>query len=221
MTKVKICGVRSPENALMVARAGADFIGLNFYPESPRYVELALAGEISARLRAGLGAACPGLVGVFVNASADEIRRIVERVGLDYAQLSGDEPAETAAALEGIAYKSIRPRDKNSALAEVERLAATFPRSGASPSILLDAFNPKLYGGTGETASLEIAAALKAAVPRLMLAGGLRPDNVADRLRTIKPWGVDVASGVEAGTPGIKDESKARAFINETRRAAS
>ncbi|MDE2750529.1 MAG: phosphoribosylanthranilate isomerase [Chloroflexota bacterium] len=221
MTKVKICGVRTPENALMVARAGADFIGLNFYPESPRFVEPAVAGEIVARLREGLGASCPKLVGVFVNASAAEVRDIVERVGLDYAQLSGDEPAETAEALAGIAFKSIRPVDVEAALAAAEGLAAAFPQSSDAPSILLDAFNPKLYGGTGETASLRIAAALRAAVPRMMLAGGLNPDNVAERARAVEPWGVDVASGVEAGTPGIKDERAVRAFIQAARQAGS
>jgi len=220
VTKIKICGLRTPENALMVARAGADFIGLNFYPESPRYVEPALAAEIVACLREGLGASCPKLVGIFVNASAAEVRAIVERVGLDFAQLSGDEPPETVEALPGIAFKSIRPHDVKAALAAAKRLAPAFPNSSDAPSILLDAFNPKLYGGTGETASLDIAAALKASVPRLMLAGGLNPDNVAERARAVKPWGLDVASGVEAGMPGIKDERAVRAFISAARAAS-
>ena len=214
MTKVKICGVRTVKNALMVARAGTDLIGLNFYPKSPRYVQPEVASEIVRRLRAEYGQACPTLVGVFVNASAAEVRGIVERVGLDFAQLSGDEPAETVLALRYMAFKAIRPADEFAALADLERLATAFPQCGDAPSILLDAFNPKLYGGTGETATESIALTVRAMAPRLMLAGGLNPENVAERVCRIKPWGVDVASGVEAGRPGIKDEGKVRAFIS-------
>ncbi len=219
MTKVKICGIRSVENALMVAHAGADLIGLNFYPETPRYVTPALAREIARRLRETLGESCPTLVGVFVNASADEVRDTVETVGLDFAQLSGDEPAETVNALRGIAFKAIRPADEAAALAEVESLRSAFPQGEDAPSILLDAYSRELYGGTGETASEGIALAVKSAAPRLMLAGGLNPQNVAERVRRIRPWGVDVASGVEAGTPGIKDAGKIRAFIEAVRTA--
>lgn len=219
MTKVKICGIRTAENALAVANAGADLIGLNFYPQTPRYVTPAVAREIVRRLREALGESCPTLVGVFVNASANEVREIVETVGLDYAQLSGDEAAETVQALRDIAFKAIHPVDESAALAEVEGLRSAFPQSEDAPSILLDAYNPKLYGGTGETASEGVARAVKAAAPRLMLAGGLNPDNVAERVRRVRPWGVDVASGVEAGTPGIKDLGKVRAFIEAVRAA--
>jgi len=219
MTKVKICGLSSAENALMVARAGADLIGLNFYPKSPRYVQPEAANEIVRRLRDELGESCPTLVGVFVNASADEVRGIVERVGLDFAQLSGDEPDETLRALRDIAFKAIRPADEDAARSALDGVDSPFLKHDAAPAILLDAFNPALYGGTGETASESIALAVKAAAPRLMLAGGLNPENVADRVRLIKPWGVDVASGVEAGTPGIKDEEIVRAFIKAVRAA--
>ena len=219
MTKVKICGVRSVENALMVAQAGADLIGLNFYPETPRYVKPAIAREIANRLRDEFGEACPALVGVFVNASADEVRVIVDEVGLDYAQLSGDEPADSLRALQGIAFKAIRPVNQGDAMDCVHRFASSSPGNDTAPSILVDAFNPNLYGGTGETASVSIASAVNAAVPRMMLAGGLNPENVAERVRSIKPWGVDVASGVEAGTPGIKDKDKVRAFIEAVRAA--
>ena len=221
MTQIKICGIRSAENALMVAQAGADLIGLNFYPETPRFVTPALAREIARGLREALGASGPALVGVFVNASADEVREIVEAVGLDYAQLSGDEPAETVRALCDIAFKAIRPADEAAALAEVEGLRSAFPQCEDAPSILLDAYSRELYGGTGETASEGIARAVKAAAPRLMLAGGLNPGNVTDRVKRIRPWGVDVASGVEAGTPGIKDAAKVGAFIEAVRAADS
>ena len=161
----------------------------------------------------------PTLVGVFVNASADEVRAIVEQVDLDYAQLSGDEAPATLHELSGIAFKAIRPEDEAAAQAQIELLGSAFPQCADAPSILLDAFNPTLYGGTGEIASANIAFAVKAAAPRMMLAGGLHPDNVAERVRRIRPWGVDVASGVEAGTPGIKDISAVRAFIKAVRAA--
>jgi phosphoribosylanthranilate isomerase len=221
MTKIKICGIRSAENALMVARAGADMIGLNFYPETPRYIEPAVAREVVSRLRFELGEACPTIVGVFVNAAADEIRALAEYVGLDYAQLNGDESAEFVSALPGLAFKAIRPPDEDAARSEVVSLSRGFLKNPAAPSLLLDAFNLKLYGGTGETASLSIARAVKAAAPRMMLAGGLNPANVAERLRRVQPWGVDVASGVEAGAPGIKDEAKVRAFIAAVRSAVA
>ena len=219
MTKIKICGIRSSENALMVARAGADLIGLNFYPKSLRFVTAEQARDIVSQLSAELGDACPALVGVFVNANADEIRAIVEEVDLDYAQLSGDEPLATLHELFGIAFKAIRPADEAAALAQIERLRSAFTQCGDAPTILLDAFNPTLYGGTGEATSESIALAVKTAAPRMMLAGGLNPDNVAERVRRIAPWGVDVASGVEAGTPGIKDESTVSAFIKAVRTA--
>ena len=219
MTKVKICGIRSVENALMVAHAGADLIGLNLYPKSPRCVTPADAREIVRRLREALGDSCPTLAGVFVNASADEVRDIVETVGLDLAQLSGDEPAPTLQTLRGFAFKAIRPADEPAALADLQSLSSAFPQRGDAPSILLDAYSRELYGGTGETASEGIALAVKAAAPRLMLAGGLNPENVAQRVRRIRPWGVDVASGVEAGTPGLKDSGRVRAFIQAVRAA--
>ena len=219
MTQVKICGIRSSENALMVARAGADLIGLNFYPGSPRYVSPEQARDMVSQLRAELGDACPTLVGVFVNASADEVRAIIEGVGLDYAQLSGDEPPATLHELSGIAFKAIRPADETAALVQIEHLRSAFPECSNAPSLLLDAYNPALYGGTGETASLTIALAVKATAPRVMLAGGLNPGNVTERVRRIRPWGVDVASGVEAGTPGIKDISAVSAFIKAVRTA--
>ena len=219
MTKVKICGLRSSENALQVARMGADMIGLNFYPESPRYIEPEAARELADRLRAELGDACPTIVGVFVNATAAEVRQTVVRVGLDYAQLHGDEPIETLRALAGIAYKALRPADDEAARASLAALKAELLNRDDAPSLLLDAFNPKLYGGVGETASETIALMVKAAAPKMMLAGGLNPGNVAERARRIRPWGVDVAGGVEAGRPGIKDLGKTSAFIKAARAA--
>lgn len=219
MTKVKICGVRSFENALMVAESGADLIGLNFYPASPRFIEWQAADDLVGRLRARLGKRCPVIVGVFVNEPAGQVRAAVAALGLDSAQLSGDECPQTLRELSGIAFKGIRPKTAEDALADAGRYVNAITAEAWMPSLLLDAFNPSLYGGTGETTAIDVALAARNVAPRLLLAGGLSPENVAERVRAIRPWGVDVASGVEAGVPGVKDEDKVRAFITEVRTA--
>jgi len=213
MTIVKICGVTTYEDAQQAACAGADMLGLNFYPPSPRYLNPEAAQAIAQSLRAALGAACPVLVGVFVDEAAEVVRAIAEHVGLDFAQLSGDEDPATLQALDGLAFKAVQPADLAQALALVEAYAPLSPQDERAPSLLLDAYHPSLRGGTGAQASTEIALALAQAVPRLLLAGGLRPDNVAERVRAVRPWGVDVASGVEGTVPGRKDPHKVREFV--------
>lgn len=221
MTRIKICGVTTLDNALACAEAGADLIGLNFYARSPRCVTSDTARDIAGGLRAALGDDCPLLVGVFVNASTEEIAGVIAAVGLDAAQLSGDEPPETLRALSGRGIKALRPRDP----AEAETLALNYaphaPRDGRLPSLLVDAYHPVLYGGTGASASADVAQAVMARVPRLMLAGGLAPENVGERVRALRPWGVDVASGVENGTPGVKDLARVRAFVAAVRAASA
>ncbi len=218
MTRVKICGVTTLDDALRCAEAGADLLGLNFYPPSPRYLASERARLIAAGLRAVLGAACPALVGVFVNADAAAIARLLDEVGLDVAQLSGDEPPQTLAALDGRAFKALRPRDVPEALDAARLFTAHAPRDERLPALLVDAYHPQLYGGTGETAGEDVARAALAAASRAMLAGGLTPDNVAARVRALRPWGVDVASGVERA-PGVKDAALVRAFIAAARSA--
>lgn len=213
MTKIKICGIRSYENALMVAQAGADMIGLNFYTKTPRYIDPQAARDIADRLRGTLGDACPTLIGLFVNAPQSHISEVMDIVGLDFAQLSGDESESVLKELRGVGFKSIRPPTKAMALDDVNYFKPTFPTSEKIPSLILDAYHPKLYGGTGESASVEVALAVKEQVPRMMLAGGLNPENVAERIQAIQPWGVDVASGVEDETPGLKDPEKVSAFV--------
>jgi phosphoribosylanthranilate isomerase len=213
MTKVKICGITTRADALVAATAGADMLGFNFYKQSPRYISPEAATDICNVLRAEFGANCPVLVGVFVNELVSKISGITMQAGLQFAQLSGDESDAMLAELRGIGFKSIRPMNLQMALDDVQYFSKTMPASERSPSLLLDAYHPKLYGGTGEQASVEVALAVKERVPRLMLAGGLTPDNIAGRVEAIQPWGVDVASGVEAGQPGIKDTGKVRAFI--------
>lgn len=213
MVKVKICGITTLDDALMASRAGADMLGLNFFPKSPRYLEPDAAREMADALRKELGAACPLLVGVFVNEIVSKVSVTMEKVGLNFAQLSGDESGEMLRELRGIGFKAIRPRSLSDALDD----AAYFAQFGAvderAPSLLVDAYNPTLYGGTGEQASSEVAIAVREKTPRLMLAGGLTPENVAARIAAVAPWGVDVASGVEDGTPGRKDAGKVAAFV--------
>jgi phosphoribosylanthranilate isomerase len=210
---VKICGITNLENALAVAVAGADMLGFNFYKPSPRYITPDKAMIICDTLRHKLGDDCPVLVGVFVNTTVGDISIITNKAGLDFAQLSGDETDDMLVELRGIGFKSIQPMNKAMALDDVQYFSKHLPSDERAPSILLDAYHPKLRGGTGEQASTEVALAVKEVVPRLMLAGGLNPDNVANRVAAINPWGVDVASGVES-EPGIKDITMVNAFIS-------
>lgn len=211
--KVKICGITRLDDAKIAAEAGADMLGLNFYKKSPRYIEPEEAAKLCDTLRAELGEKCPVLVGVFVNAAQGDISIITEKVGLDFAQLSGDETIEMFAELRGMGFKAIRPMNKMMALDDVEYFGKQMPTDERAPSLLVDAYNPKLYGGTGEQASVDVALAVKEKVSRMMLAGGLTPENVAERIAAITPWGVDVASGVEDDTAGVKSAEKVRAFI--------
>jgi phosphoribosylanthranilate isomerase len=217
VTTIKICGVTTLDDALLCATAGAHILGLNFYPPSPRYVAPEKARAITDALRRALGEACPLLVGVFANASTHEIAKIIQVVGLDAAQLSGDETPDALAGLGGRGFKAIRPRSRDEALELVGRFHLDhLPGDGRLPSLLVDAYHKDLYGGTGEQASIDVALAAKEIAPRLMLAGGLTPENVAGRVRAIQPWGVDVASGVER-TPGVKEAARVRAFIAAVR----
>ncbi len=212
MTKVKICGITSLADALVAAEAGADLLGLNFYKSSPRYVTSENASNICDSLREQLGAECPVLVGIFVNELVSNVSLITGQVGLDFAQLSGDESDAMMAELHGIGFKAIRPMNLAMALDDVQYFSNSMPSDERAPSLLLDAYHPNLFGGTGEEASVEVALAVKERVPRLMLAGGLNPENVAARIEVIQPWGVDVASGVEA-EPGVKNAALVKAFI--------
>lgn len=218
MPQVKICGITSFDDALMAAQAGADLLGFNFYRKSPRYIAPEVAQPICDALRQQLGAACPVLVGIFVNEVVGVISAITRKVGLDSAQLSGDESEDMLRELRGISFKAIRPANMAQALDDVQYFSATLPANERIPSLLLDAHHPQLYGGTGEQASIEVALAVRERVPRLMLAGGLTPDSVAARVQAVQPWGVDVASGVEFdGQPGRKDPSRVRAFIQSAK----
>lgn len=211
--KVKICGITNLDDALTAVDYGADLLGFNFYPPSPRHIFPQDCTQIVSalqRYRSGIT-----LVGVFVNASVEQIRRILIACDLDLAQLSGDEPPETLQRLDGRAFKGLRPVDQNTLIQLIDK----YPGRPEPPAYLIDAYRPGQYGGTGETAKWSLAAWLSLHTP-LLLAGGLTPDNVGRAVHQVRPWGVDVASGVES-SPGCKDEQKMRAFITAAKSAAN
>jgi phosphoribosylanthranilate isomerase len=203
MTKIKICGIKTVDDALAAMDAGADLIGFNFYRKSPRYISVGQCRDVMSVMR-WYGQIT--YVGVFVNASVSEIRATMDTAGLALAQLHGDETSEMVQSLDGKAFKAFRG---------VPDLLNGFTREDA-PALLVDASVKGAYGGTGITADWKSAAELAKQIP-LLLAGGLTPENVASAVRQVRPWGVDVASGVES-TPGKKDPAKMKAFVNAVRK---
>ncbi len=159
------------------------------------------------------------LVGVFVDESSAAVAQILDFCGLDLAQLHGEEPPEMVTSdMHGRSYKALRPRSLDEALDLASRYApapSSAPslggKGGGCPALLVDAYHPHLHGGTGETADWSLAAALAGRYP-LLLAGGLDPTNVAEAVHAVRPWGVDVSSGVESA-PGQKDHTAIRAFV--------
>jgi phosphoribosylanthranilate isomerase len=218
MTLVKICGVTDPSHARAAAAFGADFVGMVFAP-SRRQVTLGQAKSIAAALgkepgkrianadvatiEAALAGRRPLLVGVFADQDADTINAIAEEVALDLVQLSGSEPWELNEHISRPVLKCMKVRAKETA-PEVLR----HYHGGAV--LLLDPFVEGTYGGTGQTLDWRVAGEVARETPTV-LAGGLTPENVAEAVRTVHPWCVDVSSGVE--TEGEKDTDKIRAFI--------
>jgi phosphoribosylanthranilate isomerase len=208
MFRIKICGITSVEDALGAAAAGADAIGLNFHCQSPRCCPLEHASKIASAVPRHV---CK--VGVFVNATAGDIRSIVGSVGLDLVQLHGDETPEAIAELSGLnVMKAFRVHDD---LLDVVAFLDRCRDLGAMPRmVLVDAFQPGQYGGTGETIDVEVLRKNRTSLGRLplVLAGGLNPANVAAAIAAVRPSAVDVASGVET-SPGIKSDPLVREFI--------
>jgi phosphoribosylanthranilate isomerase len=207
--KVKICGVTNLEDALAAAEAGADLLGFNFYPPSPRYITPRTCRRIVRHLKQISSPV--RTVGVFVNAPVERMRDILDECSLDLAQLSGDEPPEILEALDGRGFKAIRPES----LVEARKQAGRFSRMGGHPSLLLDACHPNLYGGTGKPGNWELAQEISRSYS-ILLAGGLHPGNLTEAIVKVRPWGVDVASGIES-SPGRKDHQKLLAFIQTAR----
>ena len=207
--KVKVCGITNAEDAWAAVEAGADALGFIFYEQSPRYVVPAVASRIIAEL--------PPLivtVGVFVNEGMATVRSIMDTCGLAMAQLHGDENASYCHELSRPSMKALRLKDRGSLLALAE-----YQGRGGVRGFVLDTFSELAYGGTGQVTDWALAADV-AKTARVLLAGGLTPDNVTEAIRTVHPYGVDVSSGVEAA-PGKKDPAKVRAFLEAVRVVSS
>lgn len=208
MLKVKICGLTNAEDAAVAVEAGADAVGFVFHRKSPRCAE---TSAVKAIIRELPPFVLP--IGVFVNEEPKVVRDVMDSCGLALAQLHGDETAAYCETLGRPVLKAIRIRDRGSFLA----LAEFQGRAGVR-GFLVDAFSPDAYGGTGQLADWSLAAEA-AAVARILLAGGLTPENVAQAVGQVRPYGVDVSSGVEA-RPGKKDHAKVRAFVQAVRLAS-
>jgi len=199
MVIVKICGIKTLKDALAAIDAGADYLGFNFHPGSVRYVEKEICAEITAVLKKTHPRI--KLVGVFVNSPVEAVKDILDTCLLDLAQLHGDETPEIFAQLAPNVFRAFRgiPVDIGGHV------------RNEAPAMLMDAAVKGVYGGSGITADWSAAAVVAAKYP-LLLAGGLTPENVADAIRQVRPWGVDVASGVESA-PGVKDAHRMSAFV--------
>jgi len=204
MIKIKICGITNLDDALAAAEAGADALGFNFYKKSPRYIDPEKAAEIIAQL--------PPLimpVGVFINEREDRIREIQTLTCMQAIQLHGDESPEFCQRFGNRVIKAFQVKDKEN----LKHMAHY--RVGA---FLLDSYHDSLRGGTGVTFDWHLAVVAKT-FGRIILAGGLTPENVAEAVKLVQPYGVDVAGGVEK-EKGIKDHAKLKKFITEVRRAS-
>jgi phosphoribosylanthranilate isomerase len=215
MFQIKICGITTVDDARLTVAAGADAVGLNFYPKSPRFVDLEQAKAI-----AGVLPRETVKVGLFVNAPAEQILRAFDAVPLDLIQLHGDESPELLAQLAG------RPvmrafRVTEAGLGPVAAYLEACRQLGCTPQlVLLDAYHAGQYGGTGTPTDWGIAATYAAdgTTPPLVLAGGLTSDTVSEAIHAVHPAAVDTASGVES-QPGRKDAARLTAFVRAARSA--
>jgi phosphoribosylanthranilate isomerase len=208
---VKICGITRYSDAQAAIDAGADMLGFNFYPKSPRYIDPLLAARMIGAIRSR--SVPVQIVGVFVNSPVETILRIMDICRIDLAQLSGDETSDTLVQLNGRAFKALRPKDQ----AGLAQSLCSYPAKTGSPAFLVDAYRPDKYGGTGSLADWTLARTLAQTCP-VLLAGGLTPENVSEAIRQVMPWGVDVASGVE-NTPRRKDRARMAAFTQAAKDA--
>jgi phosphoribosylanthranilate isomerase len=203
-TRVKICGITSVGDGLAAARHGADAIGLIFYPPSPRLVTLERAREIAASLPAFVAR-----VAVFVNPAAADVEAVIRACRPDLIQFHGEEAADFCRSF-GVPYlRALRVRPGVDLLESLSLF-------GDAAGWLLDAYRQELYGGTGEAFDWEL---IPRSLPRpLILSGGLDAANVGEAIRRVRPWAVDVSSGVEAAK-GVKDERRIAEFMEAVRSA--
>ena len=210
--KIKICGITNLDDALAAIDAGADMLGYNFYPKSKRYISTQECVEIQDGLIArGLDVIS---VGVFVNAPYETVINTLEICALNLVQLHGDEPPELLEELGEWAFKAIRPQSEEEALSVLEK----YSQQDSAPALLVDAYHPSEYGGSGTLGNWSLAQELATQAP-ILLAGGLTPDNVGEAVRQVNPWGVDVASGVES-SPRSKSEALMKRFCEAARESS-
>ena len=209
MFRVKICGITSVDDAQLAAGAGADAVGLNFYASSPRAVTLETARRIVSVLPAGV---CK--VGLFVNAPAAEVMHVFDDLALDLIQLHGDEPPEYLVELQGRPVVRAFRLGADGVGPIAEYLVRTSAAGRTPRMILVDAYHPDRFGGTGQVADWELLATHRERLGGLplILAGGLTPDNVAAAIEAVRPDAVDTSSGVES-SPGKKDPLLLRRFV--------
>ena len=198
-TQIKICGLTKPEQALSCIKMGADLIGLNCWNGSSRYIIPEIINEIVSELPESART-----VGVFVNESPDAINNVMKKTGMDLVQLHGDEALGTCENLEFPWFKAFRvsPNFKMSLIKHYNQ-----------ETFLVDAYSKHHFGGSGQKIDIDIASKASG-LGKMILAGGLTPENVEDAVEKVKPWGVDVCSGVES-KPGIKDMLLVEKFINK------
>lgn len=202
MVRVKICGITSSDDALAAVDAGADALGFVFYEKSPRNINPMQAAAIIAKLPPFVQT-----VGLFVNEEIERVNWTADYCGLDVVQLHGDETPEDCLEVNRRVVKAFRMQN----IVSIEPM-----KKYQVAGYLLDAWCPDCYGGTGKTFNWEMAAAARQ-YGRIILAGGLTPENVVEAIQAVRPYAVDVSSGVEI-EPGKKDREKLRAFIKRVKR---
>ena len=219
MTLVKICGITNSEDARLAVECGADLLGFNFYQRSPRYIAPGAARDIEVKLRSQFAFRT---LGVFVNESLESLLQITVRSNIDAIQLHGDETIAYFEQAHDYSSLAVVKAFRVDADATVHKVAQYWRQDVGElyelMGVLLDGYSPAVYGGSGEVADWEFARLVSNNIPRVYLAGGLTPENVADAIRAVRPYAVDVASGVES-SPGKKDPKKLEAFIKNAKNA--
>jgi phosphoribosylanthranilate isomerase len=217
MTRIKICGLRDAENALVAARAGADLLGFNFVEGVRRQLRVDEGVEVIEAYRESHGPAGPKVVGLFADQTVEFINATVQRCGLDLVQLCGNEPPTLWSALDARVIRQVKVRDDSPRRVAVDEVRRKVDEAvSAGHMAVLDKYQKGLLGGTGLSFDWRVAAEVAGQFD-LLLAGGLTPQNVNAAIEAARPWGVDVSSGVE--TDGLKDPSKIVAFAEAVRNA--
>jgi len=219
MTKIKICGIQRAEEAVAAAVAGADFVGLVFVPQRRRRVTEEQAARIVKALKDNSEETpqkTPQVVGLFADQPIDEVNRHIKNCHLERVQLCGSESLDYCRRVQAPVIKMIHVPEGGAQEDDLDRLAERIQKNrDAGNLVTLDRQVGGLQGGTGKSFDWSIATRLAQAGHEFLLAGGLTPENVAEAVRSVVPWGVDVSSGVETG--GVKDATKIRDFIQQVR----